>query len=52
MPGWAAPAERERLSALCWRMPDPNSYMDMPNAYRAVEDRWREKRRERPATEP
>jgi hypothetical protein len=24
-------------------MPDPISYMDMPNACRAVEDRWREK---------
>ncbi len=52
MTGWAAPAERERLSALRWRTPAPNSYMDMPNAYRAAEDRSREKRPERSATEP
>ena len=52
MPGWAAPAGRERLPALCWRMPDPNSYMDMPNAYRAVEDRRREGRLEWFATVP
>ena len=52
MPGWAAPAEHERLSALCWRMPGPNFYMDMRNAYRAAEDRWREKRSERFATVP
>lgn len=37
---WRDPEARAKLGSLCWQAPDPNSSMDLPNAFRAVERRW------------
>jgi hypothetical protein len=38
---WRLENEREKLSQLCWDHPDPKSNLDMPNYFRASEDRMR-----------
>ena len=38
---WRSEGERAKLRQVCWAAPDPKSYMNMPNSFRAREDRYR-----------